>query len=145
MVRANKPRSPETIERVQRLVAAAVGLDPARGDQLTVENIAFGDQVTADEPPPGPFWKELPRQVAPFAPQLLRIVVVIGLALVAILMVLRPMMRATFGTAALPAAAAAGLAPRTVAEMEGALDASIRVAAKKCSQVLLIATYSPHV
>lgn len=122
---SNKPRSAETIERVQRLVAAAVGLDPSRGDQLTVENIAFGDQAPVDEPPPGPLWKELPRQVAPFAPQILRVSVVIGLALVAILMVLRPMMRATLGTGALPQAAGAGFGPRTVAEMEGAIDAGL--------------------
>ena len=38
---ARKPWEPAGIQRIQGLVAAAVGLDTKRGDQLTVENIAF--------------------------------------------------------------------------------------------------------
>jgi flagellar M-ring protein FliF len=120
-----KPRTGESIERVHRLVAAAVGLDPTRGDQLTVENIAFGDQTGMEEPPPGPFWKELPRQVAPYTPQIVRVGTVVGLALIAILMVLRPMMRAVLPA---PPAAAEAFGPRTVAEMEGAIDAGLDTA-----------------
>ena len=40
-----KPRKPDEHAEDSELVAAAVGLDTERGDQLTVENIAF------DEPP----------------------------------------------------------------------------------------------
>jgi flagellar M-ring protein FliF len=120
-----KPRSAEAIERVHRLVAAAVGLDPSRGDQLTVENIAFGDPAPEAEPPAGPLWKELPRQVAPYTPQIVRVTTVVVLALVAILMVLRPMMRAVLPV---PSAAAAEFAPRTVAEMEEAIDAGLDTA-----------------
>jgi flagellar M-ring protein FliF len=36
-----RPWEPAGIQRVQGIVAAAVGLDTERGDQLTVENIAF--------------------------------------------------------------------------------------------------------
>jgi flagellar M-ring protein FliF len=49
-------RSPEELQRLHTLVASAVGLVPDRGDQLTVENIAF--EVTD-----GPFVS------APVAPQ----------------------------------------------------------------------------
>lgn len=49
-------RSPEELQRLYTLVASAVGLVPDRGDQLTVENIAF-------EVPDGPFVS------APVAPQ----------------------------------------------------------------------------
>jgi len=124
---SSKPRSPEDIERVQRLVAAAVGLDPSRGDQLTVENIAFGDQSIAEEPPPGPIWVELPRQVAPYAPQILRVVAVVAIALVALFAVLRPIMRAVLPPPALQAAGtgALGQGPRTVAEMEHAIEAEL--------------------
>ena len=38
---ASKPRDPAELERINRLVAAAIGLDTDRGDRLTVENIAF--------------------------------------------------------------------------------------------------------
>ncbi|MGE0463721.1 MAG: flagellar basal-body MS-ring/collar protein FliF [Vicinamibacterales bacterium] len=128
---SSKPRSPEDLERVQRLVAAAVGLDPARGDQLTVENIAFGDQSVVEQPPAGPLWRELPRQVAPYAPQILRIAAVVGIALLALVMILRPMMRAVIAAPALQAAAAVGApgqTPRTVAEMENAIEAELDAA-----------------
>lgn len=49
-------RSREELQRLHALVASAVGLVPDRGDQLTVENIAFdmpeGDFVPAPLPPP---------------------------------------------------------------------------------------------
>jgi len=125
---SNNPRSAEDIERIQRLVAAAVGLDPARGDQLTVENIAFGDQTLLEEEPVVPTWQELPRQIAPYAPQIVRVVSVLTIALLALLMVLRPMMRAAFPTPRLQAAGADGVlgqSPRTVAEMEGAIEAEL--------------------
>lgn len=129
---SNKPRTPEDLDRIQRLVAAAVGLDPARGDQLTVENIAFGDQLTlVDEAPAGPAWLELPRQVAPYAPQIVRVVSVLTIAVLALLLVLRPMMRAAFPMARLQAATADGIvgaSPRTVAEMEGAIEAELDAA-----------------
>ena len=38
-----KPRDPAEIQKLHELVAAAVGLDTTRGDQLTVENIAFNE------------------------------------------------------------------------------------------------------
>src|SRR5690606_930733 len=47
-----RPWEPQGIQRIQGLVAAAVGLDPARGDQLTVENITFeAPQPEPDAPP----------------------------------------------------------------------------------------------
>ncbi|MEZ5284224.1 MAG: flagellar basal-body MS-ring/collar protein FliF [Vicinamibacterales bacterium] len=130
-----KPRSPEDIERIKGLVAAAVGLDTERGDQLTVENIGFGDQLLLeDEPPSGPLWQELPRQVLPYAPQIIRVVLVLVIAVLAIVMVLRPMIRAAF-PAPMPelAVATVGSTPivvatdnaRTVAEMEGAIEAEL--------------------
>ncbi|MBI2838936.1 MAG: hypothetical protein HYX75_11505, partial [Acidobacteria bacterium] len=36
------PRTAEDLKKFRDLVAAAVGIDAARGDQLTVENLAFG-------------------------------------------------------------------------------------------------------
>jgi flagellar M-ring protein FliF len=129
---SSKPRSAEDIERIHRLVAAAVGLDPARGDQLTVENIAFGEAPVLDEQAPvGPVWLELPRQVAPYAPQVMRVLAVVTIAALALLVVLRPMLRVAFPASQLQGAAAQGSLPqaaRTVADLEGAIEAELDAA-----------------
>ena len=39
--RTTHARKPEEIQKIQSLVAAAVGLDATRGDQLTIENVPF--------------------------------------------------------------------------------------------------------
>jgi len=47
------PPDPERLKAVRDLVAGAIGLDAARGDQLILEAIPF-EQTLAIEPPPGP-------------------------------------------------------------------------------------------
>ncbi len=140
----NTPREAAEIERIKGLVAASVGLDTARGDQLTVENMAFEEAPEAVEEPVGPWWK----QVSPTVQDTLGVSVgdmmrwaLVGfLSLVALFAVIRPMMRAALGPApAVPALATAGaggagaLPPgampalaggRTVAELEGAMQAA---------------------
>ena len=37
------PRNPAELQKIQQIVAAAVGFDQSRGDLLTVENIAFDE------------------------------------------------------------------------------------------------------
>lgn len=134
----NKPRDPAEMERIKALVAASVGLDTERGDQLTVENIAFEEppQETVDA---GPWWK----QVAPTVQttigvsvgDLLRWAMVGLIALLALFMVIRPMAKAALSSsgapvlAPAPAALAGGhpaaiAAGRTVAELEGQLHAA---------------------
>lgn len=60
------PRSEEELQRLHALVASAVGLVPERGDQLTVQNIAFeipeGDFVPAPTAPV-PVWQLLGDQL----------------------------------------------------------------------------------
>lgn len=142
----NKPREAAEIERIKGLVAASVGLDTARGDQLTVENIAFEEAPEAVEEPAGPWWK----QVSPTVQDTLGVSVgdvmrwaLVGvLALIALFAVIRPMMRAALGPApAVPALAPAlagggvsdalppGAMPalgggKTVAELEGEMQAA---------------------
>ena len=48
-----EPPSPERLTAVRDLVAGAIGLDNARGDQLILEAIPF-EQTLAIEPPPAP-------------------------------------------------------------------------------------------
>jgi len=46
----HEPRSPEQLKQIQALAAAVLGLDPARGDFVTVEDIPF--HITPLEPAP---------------------------------------------------------------------------------------------
>lgn len=138
---SNKPRDPAVMERIKGLVATSVGLDTERGDQLTVENIAFEDTSTPEEPA-GPWWKEMPTQMKTTlgvsVSDLLRWTLVAFLSLVALFAVIRPMMRTALGPAApavLPpapgeagmpalAGATAGGGARTVAELEQEIHAA---------------------
>lgn len=138
---ANSPRDPAVMERIKGLVATSVGLNTERGDQLTVENIAFEETVTPDEPA-SPWWKEVPTQmkttIGVSVSDLMRWALVAFLALVALFAVIRPMVRSALGPAgpavlppvpgeaAVPAlaGATAGAAGKTVAELEQELHAA---------------------
>jgi len=125
---AAKPRDAAEVERLRNLVAAAVGLDAGRGDQLTVENISFGEVPMVEEPSPS-LWQRLAPPVTDYAPQAVRLLGILLMAALAFSMVLRPMVRAVFST---PGVLAAGVAPgglpqivRTVADLEGEIEAEL--------------------
>jgi flagellar M-ring protein FliF len=125
-----QPRTREELQKIQALVAAAVGLETERGDHLTVENVSF------DEPPveQGP----TPTILEKYSPQIWegsRIAVVALLGVIALFVFVRPLMRkAGVNSSAkakeLAAAAVApalampvpGQGPRTVAELESEID-----------------------
>ncbi|MGE0316129.1 MAG: flagellar basal-body MS-ring/collar protein FliF [Vicinamibacterales bacterium] len=129
-------RSAEELRQLQALVAAAVGFDASRGDQLTVENVAF-DEPPADETAPSVLER--------YSPQIWeggRMLLVAGLGLAALLLFVRPLMgrasMAAAGQAVLAAATPlpAGVAapaiaqgPRTVAEIESEIEAQLDAAA----------------
>lgn len=50
-VEARRKRTPEELKQIEDLAKAAIGIDVARGDQLTVQNLSF------DQPAPEPFTK----------------------------------------------------------------------------------------
>ncbi|MEW5978231.1 MAG: flagellar basal-body MS-ring/collar protein FliF [Acidobacteriota bacterium] len=50
--RTTVARTPDELKKIRDLVVAAVGFDPNRGDQLTVENVAFGTAVDFEEVKP---------------------------------------------------------------------------------------------
>jgi flagellar M-ring protein FliF len=66
------PPTPETIQTIKDLVAAATGFNAARGDQLIVESLPFESSLNAQPPPAsaskpkpapaGPAWLEFLRQ-----------------------------------------------------------------------------------
>jgi flagellar M-ring protein FliF len=143
-----KPRSAAELQKLQSIVASAVGIDSTRGDQLTVENIAF--EQPAVEEIPAPSFIERYGDGIGSAGRMLTVLAVAGLL---IFFVLRPLigqigsapaaaraLPAGSGAAVaavplppgqLPAAAAAPL--RTVAEMEGEIEAQLDAAAQQKS------------
>jgi flagellar M-ring protein FliF len=137
---AAKPRPAAEIQRIQGLVAAAVGLDADRGDLLTVENIAF-EEAPMEEPAAPAGWMQ---RLAPQGPDGVRttvmdgvrIGVVLVLAVVAFFAILKPMAGRALRLPSpqlLAAQAGGSLGPaRTVADLEGEIEAEIQagVAAK---------------
>jgi len=132
------PRTPEDLQKIQGLVAASVGLEPDRGDQLTVQNVSFEEAA--------PVAPEVPRtvvqRVQEYTPQIwegTRMVIVMVIALVALLFVVRPMLKnATTLALATPVAGVAGggagvlapgQTPRTVKDLESELEARLDAAA----------------
>lgn len=116
------PRKPEEIQRIQKLVAAAVGFDQERGDQLTVENMAF-DAPIEDVPVAKsgwPAWKEtLTDAGREYGMGAFRTVAILTLALAAIFGVFRPMSkRAMTLQREITAASMSSDRVRTVQEME---------------------------
>jgi flagellar M-ring protein FliF len=127
-----KPREADEVERIRRLVSAAVGLDTDRGDQLTVENIAFDTPVEAVEAPPDT-WTRVTRWTETSGPAVIKPIVFLLLVALAFFTVLRPMLRSVFG----PATKAAGEPMsvmgvpvgvgqlRTVADMQSEIEAQL--------------------
>lgn len=120
----SRKRDPAQLRKIQNLVAAAVGFNPARGDQLTVENISF-EEVTMEERTtlPPPWW----RQYVPLAITSARWLAIVLIVCLALLFVVRPAVRAALP--APPVVAAAALPeeqlPRTVQELQDELDARL--------------------
>jgi flagellar M-ring protein FliF len=136
---ARVPRSREELQKIQGLVAAAVGLDAQRGDQLTVENVSFDEPLVQD---PGPV--TIMQKFAPQIQEASRLGTVVLLALIAFLLIIRPAMR-KMGVlpekekkkkkAAKELEAAEVLPevsvqkPKTVAELESEIEAELDAAA----------------
>jgi len=125
-----EPRKQEDLQKIQDLVAAAVGLEPDRGDQLTVQNIAFDEPPVEDVPPPTTLER--------YAPQIWdasRMVSVLVIGVVALLVFVRPIMRRVgveaprAAAVAVAAPAAGGQVVRTVADLESEIEAQIDAAA----------------
>lgn len=126
-----KARTPEEVQKIQAIVAAAVGLDTMRGDKLTVENVSFDEPAVAEEAPPSLFVR--------YQPQIWegsRIGAVVLIAVLAFVMFVRPLIRKSGvqPRAALPpvapeippaAIAAPGQAPKTVADLESEIEAEL--------------------
>lgn len=93
------PRTPEELADLEELVASAVGLDPDRGDQITLRAMPFeplpelGTEANADDVS-GPGLDMM---------QLIQIAVLAAVAIILGLFVVRPIMTGSGAVAALPA------------------------------------------
>ena len=127
--RQAKPRSAADIQKLHDLVAASVGLDTDRGDQLTVENIAF-EEAPAEEVAAPPGWL---KRYPPLALEIGRIVGIVLIGLFALFGIIRPMMRTSLAaTPAVRGVAAAAVGQggpaRTVQDLEAEMDAQLQAA-----------------
>jgi flagellar M-ring protein FliF len=122
-VRVARPR--EELQKIHGLVAAAVGFDMMRGDQLTVENVSFDEPPVEEDVPPSIFVR--------YAPQITevgRLGTVLVIGLVGFFFVIRPLLRAggLGGRASAGGGNTAALEvqrPRTVADLQDEIEAQL--------------------
>ena len=133
--RSTHARKPEELQKIQSIVAAAVGLDASRGDQLTIENVPF-EEAPVEEPTKVTLWQRM----APQAWEGGRILAVVVLGMLAFFMFVKPLMRSATATVtgvAMPTQALTegGQLPRTVRDLEGEIEAQLDAAvAEKSSE-----------
>jgi len=132
-------RTSEELKKFENLVASSVGFDAMRGDRVTVENIAFDEQAGEEVEAPGVFVR--------YQPQIEESARIGGLLLVVVLAFLffvKPLMAKVSAGAATTrvavAAAGGGARPRTVAELEGEIEAQLDAAATQGDRKLPVLT-----
>jgi flagellar M-ring protein FliF len=109
-----RPRDPAQLQKLHQLVTSAVGLDTTRGDLLTVENIAFNEPAPEVVPEPGVL-----QRVSPHVPDAVRLLVVLGLGVLAFFLIGRPLVQRVIEVRPLDDASMPRRLPRTVEELEG--------------------------
>lgn len=121
-----KPRDPAAMQKLQKLVSASLGIDTARGDQVTVENVTFEAPVAEPVVPPT-IWQ----RVGDKSSGAVRGVAVLLMVAMVLLLFVRPLLGKLL---ALPAGiehAAIKMPqqlPRTIEEIEGDIEAQLDAA-----------------
>lgn len=116
-VQRRRKRTPEEMQKIQDVAAAALGIDPARGDKLAVANLPFEGMK---EELPAPLTRI--QRIAPVVERwtgALRYLVLVIIFLIAYLLVLRPLKKQML--IALRSAAPAGASISAAAAHEAAL------------------------
>jgi flagellar M-ring protein FliF len=137
---ARTKRTSEELKKFENLVASSVGFNMERGDRVTVENIAFDEPLAEEVAAPGVFVRYQP-QIEESA----RVVGLIVVVVLAFLFVVKPLMAkvsagAASGGGGGMAVAVAGNRPRTVAELEGEIEAQLDAAETKGDRKLPVLT-----
>ena len=132
-------RTSEELKKFENLVASSVGFNMERGDRVTVENIAFDEPMSEEV--------EAPSVIARYQPQIEESARVVGLVVVVVLafiFLVKPLMaKVSAGrvvTGGLAVATAGGARPRTVAELEGEIEAQLDAAETKGDRKLPVLT-----
>jgi flagellar M-ring protein FliF len=132
-------RTSEELKKIENLVASSVGFNMERGDRVTVENIAFDEPIAEDVEAPGVLVR--------YQPQIEESVRVVGLVVVVVLafiFLVKPLMAKVsagrVATGGLAVATAGGARPRTVAELEGEIEAQLDAAETKGDRKLPVLT-----
>jgi flagellar M-ring protein FliF len=130
-------RTSEELKKFENLVASSVGFNSERGDRVTVENIAFDEPIAEEVQAPGVLVR--------YQPQIEESARVGGVLLVAVLaffFLVKPLMaKVSAGVAtARVAVATGGARPRTVAELEGEIEAQLDAAETKSDRKLPVLT-----
>ena len=120
---SQEPRTPEEMKKYRDLVAAAIGFNPDRGDQLTVENISFQGETELIEKP-GFLEKQ-----GPVIMTVLRYLIIPVVFIILYLLFLRPLQKTVFANwAAAPTPRSLPLlppnlqTPMTVKQLEAQLS-----------------------
>ena len=120
---SQEPRTPEEMKKYRDLVAAAIGFNPDRGDQLTVENISFQGETELIEKP-GFLEKQ-----GPMIMTVLRYLIIPVVFIILYLLFLRPLQKTVFANWAaaptprsLPLLPANLQTPMTVKQLEAQLS-----------------------
>src|SRR5947208_12496171 len=82
-----EPRTPEEMKKYRDLVSAAIGFNPDRGDQLTVENISFQGETELIEKP------AFIEKQGPMIMMLLRYLIIPAVFIILYLLFLRPVQK----------------------------------------------------
>ena len=120
-----KPRDAAAMQKLQKLVAASLGIDPQRGDQVTVENIPFEAPVA--DPVVAPRWYARIGEQGSGAVRILAVVLIVAMVL---LLVVRPVigrLLTVSGDGQVTMNMPQQL-PRTIEEIEGEIEAQLDAA-----------------
>ncbi len=106
-----RKRTPEEMKQIEELAKAALGFDASRGDQISVQNIAF--QIPATEKLDTPTFADRVRVVSDRWTGLLRYAVLVVIFLMVYLLILNPVKKQVLAAfdVSRPALAAGGAAP----------------------------------
>jgi flagellar M-ring protein FliF len=118
-----KPRDPAAMQKLQKLVAASIGLDTQRGDLVTVENIAF--EAPIPEPVITPtLWQRVSDQSS----GAVRVVAILLMVAMVLLLVVRPVVGRLLTVPGVHEHATVHMPqqlPKTIEEIEGEIEAQL--------------------
>ena len=130
---STRPRQAAELQKIQGIVAAAVGIDTNRGDVLTVENVSFGTNQV--EEPEAPTFLQKNSNLINDAG---RVVAVLLTGLLAFVFMVRPLMRRGLASVRVITPVATQplpeQLPKTVEQLQGELEAQIAAMEAKAGE-----------